>query len=204
MKKRSLTKSTCKNIHKFASSKNDSTVIVESGLEFDACFHFEFSNNVKFFESQPLGFEYYYLNKWRRYTPDFLVHFTDNTKRYFEVKPLNKTLSPEFQSKFNAIQRQSNEIQLELITEPVIRKLPLIQNLKLLHKYSELEPNTMIMEKIRWLKPGEKVSIMHISRTLCMELYTIIPHILKLVGMHQFNIEMSKPFSGESKIWRLL
>ena len=42
MYKRKLKHSRVKNLHKFASQKNKSTCLVESSLEFDACFHFEF------------------------------------------------------------------------------------------------------------------------------------------------------------------
>ncbi len=42
-----------KNIYKFASRKNHSTIMCESGLEFDAYFHLEFSPSIASFESQP-------------------------------------------------------------------------------------------------------------------------------------------------------
>ena len=54
-----------KNIYKFASQKNKSTCLVESSLEFDACFHFEFSPSIVAFEAQPLGYEY---------EEDFILH----------------------------------------------------------------------------------------------------------------------------------
>jgi len=47
-----------KNIFKFASKKNHHIILCESALEFDACFHLEFSPSIVTFESQPTGIEY--------------------------------------------------------------------------------------------------------------------------------------------------
>jgi len=76
-----------KNIYKFASRKNRSTIMCESGLEFDACFHLEFSPSIAAFESQPKGIEYLVDGKVRRYTPDFKIVKTTGEIEYIEVKP---------------------------------------------------------------------------------------------------------------------
>ena len=78
MYRRKLKHSRVKNLHKFASQKNKFTCLVESSLEFDACFHFEFSPSIAAFEAQPLGYEYEFDNRICRYTPDFLLTHTDN------------------------------------------------------------------------------------------------------------------------------
>ena len=36
---------------------------MESSLEFDACFHFEYSPKIKAFEAQPIGFMYDFEGK---------------------------------------------------------------------------------------------------------------------------------------------
>ncbi|MBY7850477.1 Tn7 transposase TnsA N-terminal domain-containing protein [Vibrio fluvialis] len=77
MKKRILKNSSVKNISRFVSIKNDSIETVESDLEFDACFHFEFNPHLVYFEAQPIGYKYSLNKKHHTYTPDFLCRFSD-------------------------------------------------------------------------------------------------------------------------------
>lgn len=46
---------------------------VESSLEFDACFHFEYSPTNEQFEAQPEGFFYTFNGRQCGYIPDFAV-----------------------------------------------------------------------------------------------------------------------------------
>ena len=61
MYRRHLKHSRVKNLFKFVSAKMDTVLTVESSLEFDTCFHLEYSPSVKFYEAQPEGF--YYTNQ---------------------------------------------------------------------------------------------------------------------------------------------
>ncbi len=42
-----------KNVFKFASAKVSETIMCESTLEFDACFHHEYNETIATFGSQP-------------------------------------------------------------------------------------------------------------------------------------------------------
>ena len=86
MYRRKLKHSRVKNLFKFASQKNNASCLVESALEYDACFHFEYSPNIKSFEAQPLGFHYVYEDRKFPYTPDFLLHYNDGGQKYLEIK----------------------------------------------------------------------------------------------------------------------
>ncbi len=55
MYRRHLKHSRVKNLFKFVSAKMNTVFTVESSLEFDTCFHLEYSSTVKEFETQPLG-----------------------------------------------------------------------------------------------------------------------------------------------------
>jgi len=46
MYKRTLKKSTVKNSQKFSNKKCGKMIVVESSLEYDSCFHFEFSKQI--------------------------------------------------------------------------------------------------------------------------------------------------------------
>ena len=75
MYRRRLKHSPVKNLFRFASSKTKSVLTVESALEFDTCFHLEYSPEITTFEAQPEGLYYSFEGKCCPYTPDFKVHY---------------------------------------------------------------------------------------------------------------------------------
>lgn len=127
-----------KNVHKFASAKVSQTIMCESALEFDACFHHEYNDSIERFESQPEGFYYDFEGKRLPYTPDMLVKFFDGTVKFHEYKPYDKTFDPTFKAKFLAKKAaaQSLGADLILVTDRQIRVYPILNNLKILHRYS--------------------------------------------------------------------
>tara|TARA_R110002094_G_scaffold121246_3_gene116049 strand:- start:98 stop:736 length:639 start_codon:yes stop_codon:yes gene_type:complete len=144
MYRRNLKHSRVKNLFKFSSPKMDRVLIVESALEFDTCFHFEYSPDVISYEAQPEGYYYSYQGKELPYTPDFLVNDRIHGTRFIEVKPVAKTVKAEFRDKF--ISRQESAkllgVPLLLVTERQIRVNPILNNLKLLHRYSGIQSLT--------------------------------------------------------------
>jgi hypothetical protein len=150
MYRRNLKHSRVNNIFKFASQKMKTVFTVESFLEFDTCFHFEYSPDVLSFEAQPLGFKYQFDEKECAYTPDFLVVDKKHGERFIEVKPLDKTINKEFRLRFAAKQQQSLILgkPLILVTEQQIRINPILNNLKLLHRYSGFQSFTPFQYKL--------------------------------------------------------
>ena len=94
-----------KNIFKFASAKNQGSIMCEGSLERDCCYHFEYDPNVVSFESQPRGFFYDFDGKQLPYTPDFFVVYDDGCHSFVEIKSYSKTLSKEFKLKFQSRKR---------------------------------------------------------------------------------------------------
>lgn len=128
-----------KNVFKFASAKVNDVIMCESSIEFDACFHHEYDNDVTSFASQPKGFKYRFKGKNLPYTPDALIIYKDSSERFHEYKPYSQTSCPIFREKFAAKRTASIEllgIDLILVTDRQIRVNPILNNLKLLHRYS--------------------------------------------------------------------
>ncbi|NRD72151.1 TnsA endonuclease N-terminal domain-containing protein [Shewanella sp. VB17] len=127
-----------KNIFKFASAKVGETIMCESSLEFDACFHHEYNDTITSFGSQPEGFHYNFEGKQLPYTPDVILHYIDGMTKFHEYKPYSKTFDPAFKAKFVAKKQAAQVLGIELIlvTEKQIRINPILNNLKLLHRYS--------------------------------------------------------------------
>ncbi|MCG3760744.1 hypothetical protein EXA21_14730 [Vibrio cincinnatiensis] len=149
-----------KNVYKFVSAKNGCTIMCESSLEYDCCYHLEYSDDVVRYESQPKGYRFSYQGKDHPYTPDFLVHKKDGTSYLLEVKPLSKTFSPEFQVMF----RQKQEVAMALdtplllVTERQIRMGAHLDNLKLVHRYNGCIENSKHVDMV-WAALSQAVSI---------------------------------------------
>jgi hypothetical protein len=73
--------------YKFASQKMDKTYLVDEKHEFDFCFILEYTDDVKFFQSQPEEYYYDFNGRSCRYTPDFLVQYENGTESFIEIKP---------------------------------------------------------------------------------------------------------------------
>jgi hypothetical protein len=127
-----------KNVFKFASAKISGVIMCESTLEFDACFHHEYNDEIESYGSQPEGFKYEFMGKSLPYTPDTLIVYKNNVEKYHEYKPKSKTVSPLFREKFSARRKASLKLGLDLIlvTEKQIRDDISLNNVKLLHRYS--------------------------------------------------------------------
>lgn len=166
MKKRILKNSKIKNISRFVSLKTDSVQTTESDLEFDACFHFEFAPQIKAFETQPLGFKYRMNGRLRRYTPDMLCYFNDGYAPYYEVKPKWITQQDEFKEKFDAQRKQAitNGHDLLILTEDDIQIYPLLDNLKIIHRYACSDNLDDV--QVRILKLFQNYGEMRISQVL--------------------------------------
>lgn len=127
-----------KNVFKFASTKISDVIMCESTLEFDACFHHEYNDAIKSYGSQPQGFKYQFRGKTLPYTPDTLIEYFDGVEIFHEYKPYSKISSPLFREKFVARREASLVLgcDLILVTDKQIRVNPILNNFKLLHRYS--------------------------------------------------------------------
>ncbi|MGX9416376.1 TnsA endonuclease N-terminal domain-containing protein [Vibrio sp. WJH972] len=204
MKKRILRNSSIKNISRFVSLKTDSIHTVESDLEFDACFHFEFSAQVLTFEAQPIGFEYYLDGKLRRYTPDFLVTYYDSYQPFYEIKPKHIAETEEFKEIFSARKEHALSMgnDLKVLTEENIQLYPLLDNLKIIHRYACNDNLNSVQRQILSLfrKYGElrieqivQYSAVHSSRAL--------PALYDLIARQLLKIDMHQPINWQTQIW---
>jgi len=203
MNKRRLGKSAAKNIHKFSSNKNNQLIPVESTLEYDACFHFEYSPQVSKYESQPLGFFWIDGDKERKYTPDFYVEFHDNVHIYFEVKPQRKTESVAFMHEFALKQKAAVEQnkRLELITDKQIRTQPLLENLKIIHRYSGFAMENVERERIvSCIAQHEWLSIDNIAANLNLHIQFAISNVFKLIGKGILQTDLGQSFEHPTHV----
>lgn len=156
-----------KNVFKFASTKANRVIMCESSLEFDACFHHEYNDLVAEFGSQPEGFKYQYAGKTLPYTPDALILYKDLSRKFHEYKPYSKISDPLFRDKFVAKRKASMEqlgIELILVTDRQIRVNPILNNFKLLHRYSGVYGVTVLQkELLKFIQRSNMIKLNDIS-----------------------------------------
>jgi len=165
MYRRHLQHSRVKNLFKFASARMNTVFTVESSLEFDTCFHLEFSPLVKTFETQPEGFYYFFEGQKFSYTPDFRVIDCNSRPYFLEVKPSKRCADSDFLLRFPAKQQAAFELEcpLRLVTEKQIGINPVLGNLKLLYRYSDFQSITPLrMQLLELVKKEGRVSLSHL------------------------------------------
>ncbi|QTH71198.1 TnsA endonuclease N-terminal domain-containing protein [Pseudoalteromonas xiamenensis] len=205
MIRRKLKHSRVKNLYKFASQKNKGTCLVESSLEFDACFHFEYSREIKTFEAQPLGFEYEFDGRVCRYTPDFLISHHDKPQKFIEIKPYSKIANPDFRARFAQKQlaaKAQTGIELILVTDKQIRVYPTLDNLKLLHRYSGFQSLTDLqLSIIQLVNQWRKITIQDLVMTLKASIGEVLASVCRLLSLGSVHSDLNTELTLESVIW---
>jgi hypothetical protein len=172
-------------LFEFASTKVSSVVMCESSLEFDACFHHEYNDLIESFGSQPEGFKYEFMGKSLPYTPDALISYTDKTQKYHEYKPYSKIASPLFRAEFAAKRAASLKlgIDLVLVTDRQIRVNPILNNLKLLHRYSGVFGISSIQkELLNFIHKSGAIKLNDISRQIGLPIGEARSYLFALMG----------------------
>lgn len=205
MYRRHLKHSRVKNLFKFASTRMKTVFTVESSLEFDACFHLEFSSLVETYEAQPEGFYYYFDGQKFPYTPDFLVTDCKNRPYFLEVKPAELVVVPEFLQRFPAKQQAAFDLNcpLKLVTEKQIRISPTLGNLKLLYRYSGFQSITPLhMKLLELLATVGKVTLSHLCYLTGASKGEVIASTLYLIarGLVKCNLT-EQEFGMTTSVW---
>lgn len=191
-----------KNIYKFASRKNRSTVMCESGLEFDACFHLEFSPSIASFESQPTGIEYQSDNKVRRYTPDFKIVKDTGEIEYIEVKPERIHSTKKFRDEFEHKRAAYSALgfKLILVSEKQIRSDKLLSNLKILHRYASTNLSELHKLALTHIQKFKSLSIRQLAIKLGILICDCIAACALLIGIGAVKADLESDFLCEHSL----
>lgn len=132
----------------FPSKKMQRMIAWESQLERRACYLFEFSSNVIAFREQPERIHVPYINKVRRYTPDFEVIKRTGEVCYYEIKPLKRLHDQK--DYFNCIHHilQERGIGFFVLTEKELLHPIREQNLILLRQYQSMVLSSIHLQQI--------------------------------------------------------
>ncbi|RQW65143.1 TnsA endonuclease N-terminal domain-containing protein [Vibrio viridaestus] len=200
---RNLTKSRGKNIHRFASAKMGKRITVESALECDACYHFDFEKDIIRFCSQPIRYSYYYKGKWHAYVTDFLVQFDTGEYVLYEIKPDDIASSPDFLDEWNAKQQAAEKLglELELIEEKQIRgNKTLLKNLKLMHRYASRDRLTDTQSLLlNTLRSNGPQPLKYLVQKVGIARKGIMPALCNLLSRNLLETDLDFPISLQSE-----
>jgi hypothetical protein len=207
MYRRHLKHSRVKNLFKFVSAKMNTVLTVESSLEFDTCFHLEYSPAVKTFEAQPEGYYYIFEDRECPYTPDFRVVDECGNAYFIEVKPSDKIAEPDFLQRFPFKQQRAIELScpLKLITERQIRIDPILGNLKLLHRYSGFQSFTPLhMQLLGLVKDFGRVSLARLSGSSGAPPEEVLATVLSLLARGLIHSDLAeRKMDLSSVVWAI-
>ncbi|MGF1874703.1 endonuclease [Photobacterium frigidiphilum] len=162
------------------------------------------SSSITSFIAQPAGFIYHLDDRDLPYTPDFQIVENDTVK-WIEVKPLAKTLNPDFLQRFKAKQEKAQKLgtPLILVTEKQIRVNPVLNNLKILHRYSGFQSLTAIHLRILFLvKTVGKISVSDAANLLCIEQSLMVKSAFSLVSSGMLATDLVNDELGlHSIVW---
>lgn len=192
----------------FSSYKNKRQINFESKLEHDFYLLLEFDENVKNYQEQPFKVYYIYQDKKRRYTPDTLVNYVNDTQKVFEVKPIFKIQNDiELQEKIELQKEKIKEeknLELCIFTDADIDKI-YMDNIKIIYNFAFIKENKEIQDKIRneLLKLNVSLPIKELLDRLTSnqsDRLKYIPYLWNLVFNNPACIDFTKKITMASKI----
>ncbi|PSU99805.1 endonuclease [Photobacterium leiognathi subsp. mandapamensis] len=199
---RNLKKSRGKNIHRFASAKMGKRITVESSLECDACYHFDFEPSIVRFCAQPIRLTYFINGKCHTYVPDFLVQFDTHEFVLYEVKTDYAKNKSDFGFEWEAKVQAASDLglELELVGESDIRNKVILKNLKLIHRYASRDGlNNVQKSLLNILKLRGTQSARCLRKQLGLKGRTILPILCNLLSKCLLETSLDKPLSLESR-----
>ncbi len=195
------------------SEKNGRAVHSESALERDFCCLVEFDNNVVQYVEQPVIINYIEGGKTRRYTPDFLVCYSDGRPtQLVEIKYAEelRTNQAQFAQKFLAATQhaQTEGWEFKVWTEVEIRT-PYLKNVKFLLRFRSsrilvrAEYKELLLSLVAQLgstTPAEVLAVAFQSSERQAELLPVLWH---LVSIGQIGCNLSENLAMRSPIWSI-
>ena len=192
----------------FSSYKNKRQINFESKLEHDFYLLLEFDEQVKSYQEQPFNIYYTYQDKKRRYTPDTLVNYIDDTQKVFEVKPIFKIQNDiELQEKIELQKQKIKEeknLELSIFTDANINKI-YMDNIKIIYNLVFIKENKEIENKIKneLFKLNIEIQIKELLDRITNNQYDrlrYIPYIWNLVFHNPRCVDFTKKITMVSII----
>jgi hypothetical protein len=193
------------------SEKNGRTVHLESALERDFCCLVEFDKNVAEYVEQPVIIRYLEDGQVRRYTPDFLVSYSNGKPsqlveiKYAEDLRINQA---QFAARFLAADRHARAEGWEFCiwTETEIRTTYL-KNVKFLLRFRSIaiiirtEYEQLIFGLVAQLGKTTPAEVLAIASQDPSRQAELLPVLWHLIGDGRVGCDLSENLAMRSSIW---
>jgi hypothetical protein len=189
-----------KVIGRFPSRKSNGSILWESQLERDCLHHLEMDSAVSSIRAQPFRIEYILNGKRRKYTPDFLA---DGAQRrdVIEVKPFEKTTSPEFATWKAAISAvlKKHDYRFVVMTEQDFRQEPRLANYKWLFRFVETKSSRYdLLRLLEAIRAG--ASTVDAAQLQCRVMAIDPDSVWHLIAAGMLEVDFDKPLNSQSII----
>jgi len=196
-----------------SSAKNGDLTDFEGPLEwqFLILLEFDWDNEIKSFEVQPLKIFYGKSLRGRQYsyTPDVLVHYRDGRPPcLFEVKPrkylkMNWTkLKPKLRAGIRYA--RSNGMRFKIVTDEEIFT-PFLENARFFRQYkTEIPSNEEMGVLLRNLNENGTTTPNALLASVSEDIWkraALIPALWHLVATRRIGVDIEEKVHMESKIW---
>ncbi len=178
-------------------------VVCESALERDAYLHLEFDPKVRTYRVQPYTIEYDTHPKLKTF-PDAEVIGSDGRWTIIQIKmkaTYEKHLSkPHFRNEGSLF--RSLGWNYRVLTEREIRIEPRLKNLKLMHRYRDLDmPAPLVAEMVELVRSRIGVTILQIVQAL-RHLDVHLVNVVSLVAQRLLWIDLDKPIGDDTMVYQ--
>jgi hypothetical protein len=187
----------------------------ESTLEKDFTSILEFNVGVHRFVGQPVKIDFTKDGKAKSYTPDFLVYYRDDIKKYknlpphlFEIKKRDEIkrnwskLKPQFIEALKFCEKK--KWKFKIITEKEIYT-PYFENakflLQFLHKTPEIGLLNNVLDTIEYLDCATPSEILAVATNDFNRRMHLIPALWFLVGSRMIGCDLNSSLTMKSELW---
>lgn len=193
----------------FSSVLNKRSIAYESTLERDFFLTLEFDHDVESYEEQPMTINYNLSGKERKYTPDCLVRYKNQTNKnplLVEIKYSSELEQKwdELKEIYNLIEHYASEnnMTFKVFTDKDIR-VPYIDNMKFIYNFSR-PPNSLdafkksIMDR---LAAKKRISVKELLNAISKDKFKqveILPSVWHLVFLKEIKLDIMKKLSNNS------
>ncbi|MDO6514043.1 MULTISPECIES: TnsA endonuclease N-terminal domain-containing protein [Neptuniibacter] len=182
----------------FPSVKMERMIDWESQLERRACHRFEFSPSIKQYYEQPESIWLFIEGKYRRYTPDFKLHFTDGSVLIIEIKPFDHLQKRDIRDKLILASLEFEKVgrKFGVITDQELPNKELDRNIHFLRQYQKLPFGEAEIEKAK--KFCEKTLLPSISGLA--QILGRLGTVYALLANNVCGTDMNRPIEPDSLI----
>ncbi len=198
-----------------ASEKADAPAQFESTLERDFYTLLEFAPEVTYYEVQPVAISWHDGSRSRRYTPDVVVFYRDDTqprqptmlcevKYRSELRDRWTELHPKLRSGVHYARQ--NGMRFKIITETEV-STPYLANAKFLLPFrraqTEADHAVMLLAALRELRQTSPAILVATVFRDEWHRAALLPTLWRLIGSFRIGADLHTPITMDSTIWSL-